>query len=148
MKLTLPRLEDSGFATYGHLINAEQKEICKTLELPWLGNRHNVSCVPAGLYVAEREYSTAHHRALFWLRDVPDRDDVEVHIGCLPRDTKGCILLGSAFGFVDYDDGKPGASGHGITGSRIAFEKFMLSMTGINRFELDILTSPSPTEKP
>lgn len=127
MSLTLRTVKQTDYATYSRLLNEDGHEECVTLELPWKNNQRGVSCIPAGTYTAERYFSPDHGYTLFRLIDVPDRSDVELHIGCLPRDSRGCILLGTVFGHVDYADGKPGASGEGVTGSHTAFHSFMAS---------------------
>lgn len=123
-RLWLHRLEQNDEGTYGVLLDAEQREQAKTYELCWKQNRENISCIPAGTYVAER-YQSPEHGWCFRLLDVPDRKDIELHIGCIRRDTRGCILLGLSFGWIDYADGKPGATGHGVRDSGIAFKRFM-----------------------
>lgn len=138
--LTLQRLEQNDFATYGQITDEEQKALCVDLELPWKDNQHDVSCIPAGTYHVKRRLAatTRHGYDVFELQNVPDRGDVQMHIGCLPRDTDGCILFGTAFGWVDYADGRPGARGHGVTRSKDAYDAFMHYMTGIDEFMLAV----------
>lgn len=133
--LTLERIARTGFATYGQIIDTEQKQWCVTLELPWQENAPNESCVPSGAYTAIRFPSPGHGYDVFELRDVPERSAIEMHIGNLPHDTKGCILLGSNYGTVN---GQPG-----ITGSAAAFARFMDALRGVESFTLVIL-NPQP----
>lgn len=143
--LTLRTLEQNAYATYSQLVDQEEKQLCVTLENPWVDLNHdgisdrNVSCIPGGTYVCRRRYSEAHGCEVFEVTGVPGRDNVEMHIGCLPRDTKGCVLLGSQFGEVDYGDGKPDGKGHGVTGSHAAFKSFMDHMKGIDVFTLHVV---------
>jgi hypothetical protein len=151
--LALYRATQNAFATYGRL---EAKY--STLELPWQGNAHDVSCVPATIdaqgtrmhapYTAERYLSPDHRCVVFRLIDVPDRGYIEMHVGCLPRDTKGCILLGMAFGHVDYQDGTADGRGYGVVQSRTAFHSFMLAHPE-QRFTLDIhdVAAPDPADQ-
>ncbi|HEX6462802.1 MAG TPA: DUF5675 family protein [Vicinamibacterales bacterium] len=134
--LLLRRIKQNAYATYGRL------DSFVTAELPWRDNAPDISCIPAGTYTAERYLSPDHGYVVFRLIDVPGRGYIELHIGCLPaRDSKGCILLGSKFGDVDYADGKPNASGPGILGSKTAFHTFMLAHPE-QRFTLTITDVP------
>ena len=136
VSFTLPRLSQTDFATYGQLVDEEQNIVCVTLELPWLNNHEDTSCIPAGTYVAHRRAAneTRHGYDVFELTSVPGRKNVQLHIGNLPHDSLGCILLGSDLGTVN---GQPG-----ITGSAAAFRRFMSSMDGINTFTLTITDPP------
>jgi hypothetical protein len=131
----LVRLTDTGLATFGHLVDAESKQIAVTLELPWKDNAHGVSCIPAGTYTAKRRFSPRHHGEVFGLVDVPDRSDIEIHAGNFAKDSLGCILLGSSFGEIDEE--------HCILDSRRAFSRFMASMVGVDELTLTI-TDPAP----
>lgn len=142
---TLRRIRQNDYATYGELYDDTGAMVARTLELPWQNNAHGRSCIPGdATFTARRRNSAEHHCELFGLVDVPDRGDVEMHIGCLPRDTKGCILLGTAFGEVDYADGKPGAKGFGITGSGAAFKRFMNLVDAVDEVALRII-NPTPS---
>lgn len=133
--LALHRLQRTAFATFGQLVDEEQTVICLTLELPWRDNEHDASCIPAGTYTAHRRHSPKHGYDLFELSGVPDRSNIELHIGNTTADTEGCILLGSNLGTVN---GQPG-----ITGSAAAFRRFMERMQGVDAFALTI-TDPLP----
>jgi hypothetical protein len=65
--------------------------VCQTIELPWLGNQQNVSCIPEGRY--ELKKGMSQKRGLhIRLKDVPDREDILIHPGNeAARDLKGCI---------------------------------------------------------
>lgn len=142
---TLRTVRQNDYATYSELFDDTAAKVACTLELPWKDNAHDVSCIPRdATYTACRRDSAEHECELFGLVDVPGRGDIEMHIGCLPRDTKGCILLGTAFGQVDYADGRPGAKGYGITGSGAAFKRFMNLLDGFDEFRL-VVVGPSPT---
>lgn len=133
MPVVLERIKQNGFATYGRL------EAFTTLELPWLDNARDVSCVPAGSYTAERYLSPAHGYVVFRLIDVPGRSDVEIHVANLPCDLLGCIGIGQGFGPVQKDTGE---SGDGIVASRAAFLAFMANHPE-QRFTLLIQDVPS-----
>jgi Family of unknown function (DUF5675) len=71
--------------------------ICYTLELAWLWNQKNKSCVPPGRYPA----FLRHDHKDKWrieLSGVPgNRQHVQIHIGNYPRDVKGCVLVGTSY---------------------------------------------------
>src|SRR5579884_3330698 len=107
--LTVRRLEHTDFATYGQLLDEEERQLAVTLERPWLDNQHGVSCIPPGRYTASKTLSPHFGYVTPELAGVPDRADIRIHRGNLPKDSEGCILVGSAFG--DFNGQK------GITGS-------------------------------
>jgi hypothetical protein len=76
---------------------------CLTLELPWLDNQRNISCIPAGDYIATH-YDSPKHGPVLLLHGVPDRDFIEVHSGNYTRDVLGCILVGDSIKYLDADD--------------------------------------------
>lgn len=82
-------------ATYGLLIH-ENKPLCNTLELPWLNNARNISCIPAGAYTLTK-YISPTHKHCFYISDVPNRSHILIHAGNKINDTKGCILVGKQF---------------------------------------------------
>jgi len=75
----------------------------KTLELPYLENQKNISCIPPGTYDVEIIHSVRFGDC-FLVKDVPDRDAILIHKGNFVSDTKGCILVGMAFKDIN-DDG-------------------------------------------
>jgi hypothetical protein len=76
----------------------------KTLELPWLNNQHNISCIPEGNYDVVK-YTSAKLGNVFWIPDVPDRTGILIHPGTFANgnkiNTEGCILVGA--GYQDLD---------------------------------------------
>ena len=100
--------------------------IWQTLELPWLNNLKDKSCIPAGTYLCELRFSPVHNMKLFWITGVKDRDDVEIHWGNFARDTKGCVLVGMS------------RENAAIDNSHTAFEQFMNSLAGVTSFTLQI----------
>jgi hypothetical protein len=71
--------------------------LCDTLELPYLDNQRNISCIPAGQYKVRmrypRESATRDYLHLL-VKDVKDRDYILFHIGNTAKDTRGCVLVG------------------------------------------------------
>lgn len=73
-----------------------------TLELPWKDNARQESCIPEGTYPLVKRTSGKYHEH-FHVQDVPDRDMILIHAGNTPKDTHGCIIIGSALGDIDND---------------------------------------------
>ena len=71
--------------------------LCDTLELPYLDNQRNISCIPAGQYKVRlrlpRESATKDYLHLL-VQDVTDRSLVLFHVGNKSSDTRGCVLVG------------------------------------------------------
>lgn len=71
--------------------------LCYTLELAWLWNQKDRSCIPPGVY---RGFVRTDHRDKWrvQLQGVPgDRQGIQIHIGNFPRDIKGCVLVGNSY---------------------------------------------------
>lgn len=64
-----------------------------TLELPWLDNRRNRSCIPTGTYTIAPYQSDKFQRA-FEVKDVPNRSSILIHPGNRLSEIRGCILVG------------------------------------------------------
>jgi hypothetical protein len=77
-----------------------------TLELPELGNQHNVSCIPEGAYECHKITSPTKGKC-FQVMDVPNRTGILLHIGNYATnyhvDTEGCILVGNSFVDINND---------------------------------------------
>lgn len=91
----LLRTERSDEGTFGHLI-CENFHL-HTGELPWRGNRRNISCIPADTYLVVWEPEGKYKG--YVIKDVPDRGQIEIHIANffgdvskgLKADVEGCI---------------------------------------------------------
>lgn len=98
-------------ATHGILCFNGQL-ICLTIELPWVGNQRQISCIPEGHYSLVRRYSSQFKDHLEVL-NVPNRSLILFHpANNVQRELKGCIAPVSRF----LGDGWGSQS-------RIAFEK-------------------------
>jgi Family of unknown function (DUF5675) len=98
------------FPSFGDPI---EKPIGSTLELPWRNNLEGVSRISAGLYKAK----TRTDGSLGWrleLDPVTDRRLIEIHIGNFPKNSTGCILLGS---------GRSASDGCTLTDSGLALKE-------------------------
>jgi len=75
---------------------------CKTLELPWLNNATQKSCIPTGTYkVVPR--TSAKFKNHFHVTDVTGRSYILIHAGNYFTDILGCILVGDAHKDVNGD---------------------------------------------
>ena len=82
------------------------KFLAYTLELEWRDNQRRKSCIPKGTYeIAYRDFGgyynrynerfDNHKKGVLELQNVKDRSAILIHIGNRPKDTLGCILVGS-----------------------------------------------------
>jgi len=89
--------------TIGKLFNDNFS--AKTLERPDKWNARNVSCIPEGLYLVERDKSGRFQ--YYAIQDVPQRSYIEFHGGVYVTHSDGCVLVGerfdSEFNLVDSD---------------------------------------------
>lgn len=108
----------------------ESTIVAQTLELPWKDNQPDVSCIPAGTYECVLKFSPEHNMNLYWITGVPNRADVEIHIGNFPSNTKGCVLLGDT------------READAIDNSGDAFHRFMAAMNGAPSFTLTVADLP------
>lgn len=67
--------------------------ICDTLELPWIDNIRNFSCIPEGIFDIEYHQSPKHGPCIA-VNNVKDRSAILIHAGNTTIDTEGCILVG------------------------------------------------------
>lgn len=108
--------------TLGSWYGEDGSLICKTMELPWLDNRNNISCIPEGIYKLKkmppgfgRDY--AYFRFLYvsgrGMNRVLNMSTILVHKITFVKDLKGCIGVGSRF--MDLNkDGMPDMVESGI----------------------------------
>lgn len=75
---------------------------CFTLELPYLNNSVNISCIPAGVYDYEKRISPKNGHVIE-LKNVPSRSYIQIHAGNYTRQIQGCVLVGDSIGFLDSD---------------------------------------------
>ena len=71
-----------------------------TCEDNWRMNETNRSCIPVGSYFCAPVQSP-HHGETFEVLNVPGRSHILFHKGNTHEDTKGCIVIGEQFGFID-----------------------------------------------
>lgn len=103
------------------LIRINDVILSNSLELPWLENERNVSCIPEGIYPIVKRQSSRFRDHLL-IKDVPDRDLILLHPANDASDElRGCIapvmrLLGSDKGSY----------------SKIALELLMANLAQVN----------------
>jgi hypothetical protein len=114
--------------TFG-ILKIDAECFCVTLELPYISNKSNKSCIPKGEYKC-RPYSSNKFPSVYEITNVPGRTKILFHIGNFKKDTNGCILLGQHFS--DF-----GSKHKGIMNSKIMFDKFR-EVIGDNPFTLTI----------
>ncbi len=76
--------------------------VCKTLELPWKNNQHQISCIPTGTYDVVPRFSPEHGQH-FHVINVPDRDMILIHEGNYHFNFLGCIGVGQDFSDMNKD---------------------------------------------
>jgi hypothetical protein len=65
--------------------------ICYTIELPWLHNHHNISCIPEGKYELRKRFVQKFGVHLVVV-DVPDRSWILIHSAIdAKKQLQGCI---------------------------------------------------------
>jgi hypothetical protein len=118
--------------TKGVLIGYKNKEavlFLNTIELKWLDNKTQVSCIPEGVYPFYPSIWNKYNKAVLELKDVPNRSEILFHSanyasGKLVQ-LRGCIA--PVTGYADID-------GDGIidgTSSKDAFIKLMAEFGNI-----------------
>lgn len=118
MLIEIKRISKSGSCMIGNL-SVDSVVLCKTLELPFLDNQSNISSIPAGEYTGILRYDHS-DKWRIELTNVVNRTHIQIHIGNYPKDTKGCVLVGTA---ADSTDCK-------VTGSTSAFLDLKRSFYG------------------
>lgn len=95
-KLTLKRINSSSECVLG-VLELDDKEVCKTLELPWCDNQKGISCIPDGEYKLS-PYPSSRFGEVYIVNDVPNRTGILIHTGNTASDIEGCILVGDSYG--------------------------------------------------
>lgn len=106
MKALLTRKEMENKQTLGDLEISESENTifsCKTIELPWLNNQRNISCIPVGTYTVVKRTSEK-YGTHFQVLNVPDRSMILIHAGNYYTQTQGCILVGTGYQDINQDN--------------------------------------------
>ena len=88
-RLTLSRIYLAQ-STLG-VLQHEKQNVCFTVELPNLGNKREISCIPAGLYRCQKTFAPT-LKTCIAIKNVPNRSGVFIHTGNKTSEIRGCIL--------------------------------------------------------
>ena len=75
---------------------------CHTLELPNLGNKVDISCIPKGVY-KYRVIISPNHGKCIEIMNVVGRTLIRIHSGNYTREILGCVLVGDSHKDIDKD---------------------------------------------
>ena len=118
VKIVITRQASSEKCTVGQ-IAVGGKIVGYTLERPWEGNLPIISSIPAGRYSGFLRRATS-DRWRVELENVPERHNVQIHVGNFVPDTIGCVLVGTE---VKPDDCV-------IADSKTAFDRMGIEILG------------------
>ena len=106
MNVKINRIFSSEFQTLGILTIYDDHNFpfweCRTLELPDLGNKNRISCIPEGEYEIVKRNS-AKYGDHFHILDVPNRSYILIHSANFVRQLLGCIAVGLSHTDIDGD---------------------------------------------
>lgn len=94
-------------------ISTETGFNCFGLELPWLNNKPNYSCIPEGLYNYSKGVSSQ-NKPVINILNVENRTEIQVHVGNFVKQILGCLLVGKSLVYLD-EDGTIDVSSSGTT---------------------------------
>lgn len=129
--LTLKRISTTNRGTFGVLLY-KGIPFAVTLELPWLDNQANISCIPSGNYICKRIQSPKFGET-FEITDVPGRAHVLLHRGNKVEDTHGCVLVAEEFGKIGDETA--------ILQSVKGYGELMDKAKGVDEFTLKIISA-------
>ena len=121
----------------------DENLLVKTMELPWLDNKNNISCIPEGIYPIKK-MPPGFGRKYWYFRfkfvkgrtinPILQMSSILIHPATYTRHLKGCIGVGKKF--HDFDnDGVPD-----LAESKLALQ--FLVNTLPNEFDLHIIKKP------
>lgn len=96
--VVIKREPSSKKQTLGKLVATKNSATfsCETLELPDLGNKPNISCIPKGTYDVKWTFSPRFMKFTYEVMNVKGRTGIRFHSGNYYHQINGCILLGTA----------------------------------------------------
>jgi len=75
---------------------------CFTLELPWLNNHKNISCIHTGVY-GYFFRNSSRNGSVLELLNVHGRTNIQIHSGNYISQIRGCILTGDSVKWLNSD---------------------------------------------
>ncbi len=81
-------------------IYLDGEKICSTIERPWLQNKVNISCIPAGTYTISPVVSPKFGNT-YQVEDVAGRTHILIHKANKASELHGCIAPVSTYGVLD-----------------------------------------------
>lgn len=96
MTYTLTRISQSEDGTFGTLSDESGVQLCVTCE-PSPDEAH--PCIPAIKYRCI-PHNGEHWKNVWEVANVPGRSAILIHAGNSEKDTLGCIVVGTGFGFI------------------------------------------------
>ena len=126
---TLYRTRSDQYGTHGHIEDAVGDLLCYTIERPWLGNAHDVSCIPdSNDGYPFSPHTKSNNGQQCWIASgVPNRTGILIHTGNTEGDSEGCIIIGLMFSI------------QGVEESELALQK--LQSTLPSNFTLRIIST-------
>jgi hypothetical protein len=128
MELKLNRVDANANGIFGSLLDENDDIICITLEHAYPNGDSFSAKIPDGTYDCVRGNHLLDGMTepfeTFEITGVPGHSGLLFHWGNFNKDSEGCVLVGTTI------------QGPMITESRIAFEKFMQLMQGVDAFQL------------
>lgn len=107
----------------------------QSLELGWLNNQRNISCIPAGKYELKLEWSPRFQKDLWEIYGVPNRSECKFHAANYVSQLNGCIALGRTRGDINADGILD------VTSSRATMRKFHNAMDGFTEAKIHVINS-------
>lgn len=98
--MRLERQPSTPNGTFGEWFLDDGSHLCFTVELPWLDNEPDKSCIPCGTWEFNK-YISPKHGNVWRAHGIPDRSEIEVHPANWARQLLGCIAPGDAIGMLE-----------------------------------------------
>jgi len=124
--IKIKRTSYTKYGTFGVLMKNDTP-LMVTLERLPMQNQRNISCIPTGFYECEKITSENHGKCIS-IKNVPERDNIQLHVGNILKETEGCVLVGLNFGYV--------SNTYGVRLSRKALDMLLNEVP--DRFMLEV----------